>query len=132
MKDIDVVREEMLQKKKWAVIGVTPDKNKFGYKIYKRLKEKGYVAYGINPKYDEVDGEKVYASIKDIPEKVDCVNIVVNPKAALSALDDIKSQDIKYVWFQPGTFDDGVLEKSNELNFDIVYYDCLYIELGRI
>lgn len=132
MKDIDVVREEMLQKKKWAVIGVTPDKNKFGYKIYNRLKEKGYTAYGVNSKYNEIDGEKIYASIKDIPESIDCVNIVVNPKTTLSILDDIKKQNINYVWFQLGTFDEEVLDKANKLNFDIVYYDCLYIELGRI
>lgn len=132
MKDIDIAKQEMLQKKKWAVIGVTPDKEKFGYRIYKRLKERGYIAYGINPKYPEIEGDIVYASIKDIPEKVDCVNIVVNPKITLSVLDEIKAEDINYVWFQPGAFDQNVIDKATEIDLDIVYYDCLYVELGML
>ncbi len=132
MKDVDIVKKEMLQKKKWAVIGVTPDETRYGYKIFKKLKEKGYVAYGVNPKYTEIDGEKIYASIKDLPEKVECVNIIVNPKVALNALKEIVKEEIKYVWFQPGAFDEEVLDKAEENNLDIVYYDCAYVELGKL
>ena len=132
MVEVQKAKEEMLSKKKWAVIGVTPDENKFAYKIFKKLKANGYTAYAINPKYQEVDGDKVYSSIHDLPEEVDCVNIVVNPNISMSALDQINEKSIKYVWFQPGTFDSQVIKKATDMGMNIVYYDCLLVELGRV
>ena len=128
---MNVTIKEMLNKKKWAVIGVTPDVNKFAYKIFKKLGEKGYTVYGINPKYDEVDGQKIYKSIEHLPEKVECINAIVNPKIAINALDEIKKNDINYVWFQPGAFDDEVIEKAENMNMNLVYNHCLLIELNR-
>lgn len=130
MKDIEVIKKEMLDLKKWAVIGLTDDKSKYGYKIFNKLRDKGYTTYGINPKYDEIDGIKVYNAIKDIPEKVDCVSMVVNPKLSSKALDDIAELGIKYVWFQPGTFDENVIDKAKKLELNIVYYECVYVDLG--
>jgi uncharacterized protein len=130
MKDISSVKKEMLDFKRWAVIGFTDDKSKYGYKIFNKLKQKGYTVYGVNPKYDEIDNIKVYNSIKDVPEKVDCISMVVNPKLSSKALDDIAQLGIKYVWFQPGTFDEDVLNKAKTLGLDIVYHECVYVDLG--
>lgn len=43
------LKEKMLQKKVWAVAGVTERKDRYGYKIWKKLKEHDYETYGINP-----------------------------------------------------------------------------------
>ena len=131
MDSVEKVKELMLSKKKWAVIGVTQDKSRYGYKIYNILNEKGYVAYGVNPKYSEVDGDKVYPSIKELPEKVDCVDFLVNPAVTLKLLDDVASIGIRYVWFQPGSFDEYVLDKAESLGLEMVYYDCVYAELMK-
>ncbi len=127
---IELNKQEMLEKKVWAVIGVTPDPEKFGYKIFKKLKEKGYKVYGINPKYNEVEGETIYASVKDLPEKPDCVDMVVNHKLSLPMLDEIKAAGIEYVWFQPGTFDEEVIDKAESYGMKIVYYDCVLVALA--
>lgn len=119
----------MLDKKIWAVVGVTKNKDKFGYKIFKKLKNHGYETFGVNFKYKEVDGEKIYSSLKDIPKKVEVVNIVVPPKVTLKILDEIEELGIKYVWFQPGTFDEAVMEKANKLSFKSLFYDCVYTRL---
>ncbi|SHK37374.1 CoA-binding protein [Tepidibacter formicigenes] len=131
MDKIDAVKKKMLEKKKWVVVGVTEDKTRYGYKIFKKLKETGYTVYGINPKYSEIDGDKIYSSIKEIPEKVECVNMLVNPKISLKILEDIVDEGIKYVWFQPGSFNEETIDKAEELGLNIVFYDCLYVELGR-
>lgn len=122
-------KKEMIEKKIWAVIGVTDDESKFGYKIWKRLKQKGYTVYGINPKYTEINGEKIYKNLFELPEKPEVVNIVVNPKISNIQLDSIKKLDIKYVWFQPGTIDEIVLEKAEKLEFKFIYFECIYAEL---
>lgn len=132
MKDIKVLRDEMVKMKKWALIGATPDHGKFGYKILMLLKEKGYTVYGVNPKYDEIDGVKIYNSLKELPEKVDAVNVIVNPSVALNALDDIVECKIENVWFQPGAYNPEVLNKGKDNELSMVFHECLYVELGKI
>ncbi|MGH4117620.1 CoA-binding protein [Clostridium sp.] len=132
MKDIKILRDEMVKMKKWALIGASPNESKFGYKILMQLKEKGYTVYGINPKYDEINGVKIYHSLKELPEKVDAVNVIVNPTLSLKALDDIMECNIENVWFQPGSYDPQVLNKGKKNELNMVFHECLYVELNKI
>lgn len=132
MKDIKILRDEMVKMKKWALIGASPNESKFGYKILMQLKEKGYTVYGINPKYDEINGVKIYHSVKELPEKVDAVNVIVNPTLSLKALDDIVECKIENVWFQPGSYDPQVLNKGKKNDINMVFHECLYVELNKI
>lgn len=110
--------EKMMKLKTWAVVGATQDVEKFGYKIYKRLKDKGYNVYPISPKYDTIDGDKVYKSLGDLPEKPEVVDFVVNPKVGFKIIEQCHELGIKNVWLQPGTVSEEILEfaKNNEIN----------------
>lgn len=121
--------QEMISLKNWVVIGATDDKSKFGYKILKKLKDKGYNVCGINPKYKEIEGIKIYSNINEIKENIDVANIIVNPNIAITMLDDIKNKGIKNVWFQPGSFNDEVLEKAKSLGINIEASHCAFVEL---
>ncbi len=123
---------EMLKLKRWAVLGATTNTTRFGYKIFKTLEDKGYTVYGISPKYDYIDGIKVYRSIEELPGKVDGVNIIVNPMVALGELPKIKECGIKNLWFQPGSFNEQVIARARELGFNIEVEDCMYVELNRL
>lgn len=129
MEDMIKIKEEMLKKKVWAVSGVTAKKDKFGYKIWKILKEHNYETYGVNPNYEEIEGDKIYYSIKELPIKIDVLDMVVPPRIAISTLDEAKEAGIEYIWFQPGTYNDEVLAKAKELDFKILYDDCVYATL---
>lgn len=122
-------KKDMLDKKVWAVLGVSPNKGKFGYKIYKKLKDNNYKVYPINPKYDEIEGDKCYKSIEDLPETPDVLDFVVPPQVSLNALDEVKEKGIKNVWFQPGTSDKNVIEKAKKNDFNIVE-DCVLVALS--
>lgn len=130
MDNMEQVKKEMLSKKVWAVIGATPNTEKFGYKIYKKLKNHGYTVYGVNRKGDDLEGDKLYASLKDLPEKPECIDIVVNPKISKIVLEEIKELGIKYVWFQPGTFDEEVINTAKEAGLNVVYNDCVLVALS--
>jgi len=123
------VKEEMLQKKLWVVAGVTAKKDRYGYKIWKKLKEHGYETYGVNPNYDNIEGEKIYPTLKDLPKKVDVLDMVVSPKIAIKTLEEAKEANIEYIWFQPGSYNDEVIEKAKELGLKILYNDCVYARL---
>lgn len=130
MNVIEENKKEMLKGKTWAVVGATPDIEKFGYKIFKKLKAFDYEVYGINPKYDALEGEKLYDSLKELPIKPQCIDVVVNPRLTLPLLDEIKELGIEYVWFQPGTFDEEVIKRAEEYGLKIVYHDCVLVALG--
>lgn len=125
-------KDEMLSKKKWVVYGISPDNSKFGYKIPERMLAHGYEVYGVNPKYkgDKIAGVDVYGSISEIENEIDCIDIVVNPKIAMGVLDEAKENNIENIWFQPGTWDENVLNKAEDLDLKVVYDDCVYAILG--
>ncbi|NMB08765.1 MAG: CoA-binding protein [Tissierellia bacterium] len=125
-------KEEMLNKKTWAVVGATANKDKYGYKIWKKLKEHNYEVYGVNPNYEEIEGDKIYSSLKDLPKKVDVIDLVVPPKISNNVLDQAKELDIEYIWFQPETFDDNIIEKAENLGFKILYNDCVLATLIKL
>lgn len=131
MEDMVKVKEEMLEKKVWVVVGVTGKKDRFGYKIWKTLKEFDYETYGVSPNYEELEGDIIYPSLKDLPKKIDVLDMVVSPKIAINVLDEAKEAGIEYIWFQPGTYNDDVIAKAKEMEFKILYDDCVYATLKK-
>lgn len=130
MDNKEQIKNDMLSKKVWAVIGATPNSEKFGYKIYKKLKNHEYTVYGVNRKGEDIEGDKLYTSLKDLPEKPECIDMVVNPKISKLLIPEIKELGIKYVWFQPGTFNDDVINTAKEAGLNIVYNDCVLVALS--
>lgn len=98
---MSVVRE-MLEKKVWAVVGVSEDRSKFGYKVYKRLQDAGYTVYAVNPRLPSLDGEPVYPDLASLPEVPDVVNCVVPPAVTAGIVPQCAEKGIKYLWMQPG------------------------------
>lgn len=131
--EVNEMMKTMLDKKKWAIYGVSPDESKFGYKIPLRMIEHGYEVIGVNKKYagEEIGGMKVVSSLSELPNGVDCVDVIVNPKISLSVIEEAKKAGIEYLWFQPGTWDDQVLEKANEYGLTCVHDACVYAILGK-
>jgi predicted CoA-binding protein len=119
----------MLDLKTWAVVGATEHRDKFGYKIMKALKDKGYDVIPVNPGYETVMDIKCYKTVFDIPYNVDCVDVVVSPQRALNVIDECLEKGIKYIWFQPGTYDDQVIEKALTSGLLTVYDHCVLVEL---
>lgn len=120
------VKQEMLDKKIWVVVGVTDKTDRFGYKIWKKLKEHGYTAYGVHPKLDELEGEKIYRSLAELPELPEVLNMVVGPKIAMGVLDQAKELGIEYIFFQPGSYDEEVIEHTRALGLKYLDGDCIH------
>lgn len=122
---------EMLEQKKWAVVGASRNKEKFGYKIYKLLKERGYDAVPINPVYKDVDGDLTKSDLLSLDENVDCISVVVSPKRAKKVVKDAIETGIENIWFQPGTYNAEIIELAKKGNLNVVYDNCVLVELGK-
>ena len=126
------IKQEMLDLKKWAVVGVSAKKDKWGYKIWKILKDHGYETYGVNPNYEEIEGEKIYKSLADLPVKVDVIDVVVPKNLTMVSLEEAKELGIEYIFLQPGTYDDKVVDKAEELDLKYLVSDCIYATLKKM
>ena len=91
-----------------ALIGASNDRNKYGNKIYRDLRNKGYNVTPLNPKEKTIEDDKAYTSIEEMEELPDIANFVVPPPVALKIAQHIVKLGIKHLWFQPGS-------ESNEL-----------------
>lgn len=111
----------------YAVIGVSENKEKFGYKIYKRLKEREYHVYGVSPIYQSVANDKLYPNLESIPAPIDVVVFVVSPKHVKYYVDEMRNIGIGYAWMQPGTYTDETIEYIESHGIKVIK-DCILIQ----
>lgn len=122
--------KEMLEYKRWAVVGATQNTEAFGYKMFKTLEKNGYKVYPVTPKYDDIDGIKTYKSIKDIQDTIDVVGFIVNPKVGMTLIEDVIDLGINNIWMQPGTRDTKIVKRAVDNNINVVL-SCVMVELGE-
>lgn len=123
------IKEAMLEKKIWAVIGANDNPDKFGNIIYRRLKAEGYVTYPVNPLYDEIEGDKCYPDLKSLPQKPEVLDMVVSPKRGKAFIEEAAELGIKYIWLQPGTYDQVLLALIKDKQLTAIQ-SCVLVALG--
>lgn len=116
----EVLMEKMLQKNVWAVVGANRNPEKFGHKIYRKLKEKGYRVYAINPTIEAIESDKCYKDLSSLPEMPDVIDMVVNPEKGKPIIEEAARLGIKNIWLQPGTYDDDLMNLIRERGLNAV------------
>jgi len=112
-----------------AVIGASSDRQKFGNKALRAFRDKGYTVIPINPREPEVEGEKTYASVLDVPGDVDMATFYVAPAVGLKILEDVVKKGIPEVWFNPGADGPEVVERAKALGLKTVIA-CSILGIG--
>ena len=111
----------------FAVIGVTNNHEKYGYKIYQRLKQLNKTVYGISPIYKDIEGAITYPSLSAINKKIDVAVFVVNPKFGIEYIKECQKLMINHIWLQPGTYDDALISLLKDSNINY-YLNCVLVE----
>ena len=92
-----------LAKKRVAVTGVSRDPGGHGSNVvYRRLRERGYDVFAVNPNADEVEGDHCYDDLRSIPGGVDAVVIGTRPEHALATVQECAELGIGQVWMHRG------------------------------
>ena len=115
-----------------AVVGISKKPERDSYKVAKYLKEHGYKIIPVNPRYDEVLGEKCYPDLKSIPEKIDIVDIFRKPDAIPPIVDEAIEVGAKAVWMQLGLAHNEAAEKARKAGLQVVMSKCIKIEHGKL
>ncbi len=123
--------DRMLQAKSWAIIGASNDKQKYGYKIYKCLLDRGIDVYAVNPGISELLGRRCYASIKDLPIKPEAADFVVPPRIGEQVIRECAEVGIKNIWLQPGAHSDEIVHIAQQLELNVVHHACIMVELNK-
>ncbi len=110
-----------------AVVGATDHPAKYGGRIYRDLKSKGYRVVPINPGRATVDGDTAFGSVGELPDPPDIINVVIPPSRTLLLLDQIAAMDDVAVWIQPGAADDAVRKRVSELGLSVLIDACIMI-----
>src|ERR1044072_3333188 len=99
MATIKEAAEDFLANKRIAVTGVSRDPKTYGANVvYRRLRERGYNVFAVNPNATEVEGDKAYESLTSIPGGVDAVVIGTRPDRADATMNEWADLGIKQVW----------------------------------
>ncbi|HVY60604.1 MAG TPA: CoA-binding protein [Planctomycetota bacterium] len=123
--------KDFLAGKTIALVGATDKREKWGYKIWKHLRAKGYEVLPVNPTVAAIDGQKTYPSLRDLPKKPDGVNLVVPPSVSEQACRAAKELGLARVWMQPGAESDEAIEWCDANGLECIHHKCILVETGE-
>src|SRR5271156_6528714 len=117
-----------------AMVGASSNWNRPSYFVMKYLQNKGYRVIPVNPGIagQTLLGEKVYASLRDIPEPVDMVDMFRAAREAPAVVGDAIAIGAKVVWMQLGIRNDDAAAKAEAAGIEVVMNRCPKIEFGRL
>ncbi len=117
-----------------ALVGASGNWNRPSYFVMKYLQEKGYRVIPVNPGLagKDLQGEHVYASLRDIPEKVDMIDVFRAAEAAPGIVDDAIAIGAKVVWMQLGIRNDAAAATAEAAGIEVIMNRCPKIEFGRL
>ncbi|MEP6896853.1 MAG: CoA-binding protein [Chloroflexota bacterium] len=122
----DKEMKEILQSAKTiASVGLSSSDEKESYWIVSYLKEQGYHIIPVNPKATEILGEKVYASLSDIPDQVDVVQVFRKSEDVPPVVDEAIKIGAKVVWMQEGIVNEAAAQKAREASLLVVMDACM-------
>jgi uncharacterized protein len=103
MQDINEAASEFLAKKRVAVTGVSRTPKSHGSNnVYRRLRDRGYDVFAVNPNADEVEGDRCYKDLTSIPGGVEAVVIGTRPEIAEDTMRECAELGIEHVWMHWG------------------------------
>jgi hypothetical protein len=102
-----------------AMVGLSPDESKASNRVAQYLISKGYRVIPVNPGYNEILGEKSYKSLKDIPEKIDIVDVFMRADRLLPVAEEAVAIRPRAIWLQLGIVNEDArrLVEENGISF---------------
>jgi len=128
------LREILQQSHVIAIVGESNDHYYTSYQVAHYLKEKGYTVYPVNPTIDNVDGDPSYASLQDVPEPIDVVDVFRHPEALGAIVDAAIAVGAKTLWTQIDvvSIDDKPEQKAVDAGLHVVSNRCMRTEHERL
>jgi uncharacterized protein len=130
----DYLRDILTAARTIAVVGASPRHGRPSHRVMAYLQRHGYRAIPVNPAAAgaEINGEKCYAALADIPEPVDMVDIFRRSELAGAAADEAIAIGARLVWMQLGVVDATAAARAEAAGLKVVMNRCPAIEIPRL
>jgi predicted CoA-binding protein len=128
----DVIRAVLATPRTVAVVGCSPNPERDSHRIAKLLQARGHRVIPVNPGERSILGETCYANLRDIPERVDMVDIFRRSDQVAPIVDEAIEVGAKVVWMQLGVIDERAAVAAQEAGLTVVMDRCPAIEYRRL
>jgi len=128
----DDIRFALEETRTWAVVGCSPDPGRDSHRIAALLQRRGFRVIPVNPAEDEILGERCFASVRDVGEPVDVVDVFRRSEAAGDHVDEAIEIGARAVWLQLGVIDEAAAARARAAGLRVVMDRCPAIELPKL
>lgn len=124
----EVISNILDEAKTIAVVGISSDPSRPSYSVSRYMQVNGYRIIPVNPNETSVLGEKAYASLDDISEKIDLVDIFRRSDEAGHHVDEAIRIGARGVWLQEGVIDEAAARRALDAGLQVVMDRCILKE----
>ena len=125
--DIDAI----LNMRRIAVVGLSSDQWRPSHGVAQYLQRAGYEIIPVNPNEVEVLGQKAYASLLDLPEPPEVVDIFRRPEYVEDIVEQAIQVGAKGIWIQSGIINHAAARRASEAGLHVVMDRCMMVEHRR-
>ncbi len=115
-----------------AVVGLSPKESRDSNRVARYLMGRGYEIVPVNPGQRVILGKPCFASLKDIPVKVDMADLFLNPTRVPPVVDEAIEIGVRVIWMQLGVVENESAEKARGAGIQVVMDRCVMRELQRM
>ena len=128
MTEQDHIAELLKRAKTIAVIGLSDNPMRPSYDVSQYMQQHGYRIIPVNPGVPKALGEKSYASLAEISEKIDIVNVFRRPAYVPEIVDEVIRLKLPALWLQEGVVHEQAAEKARQAGVFVVMDRCILKE----
>ncbi|MBO9598887.1 MAG: CoA-binding protein [Cohnella sp.] len=111
-----------------AVVGLSDDPSKTSHMVSEAMQLKGYRIIPVNPNATTILGEKCYASLAEVPDPIDIVNVFRRPEHTPQVAKDAVAAGAKVLWLQLGIANDETAAIAEEGGLTVIMDRCIKVE----
>ena len=128
----DVIRD-FLAGQRFAVVGASNDRRKFGNKVLRCYWNHGKEAVPVNPRGGTIEGAESYARLADLTSEVHGVSIITPPEVSEKIVEEAHAMGLSRLWFQPGAESRAAIDKARDYGMTVIAGGpCVLVELPRL
>jgi predicted CoA-binding protein len=110
-----------------AVAGASRDTKKFGYAVYRELKDKGHTVYPVNPNAESIDGDPCFHTLAGLPSVPDGLVIVTASAQTEQLVREAAQAGIRHIWLQQGAESAAALKACQDNGISVVSGECIFM-----
>jgi predicted CoA-binding protein len=122
------IKQILTDTKVIAVVGLSDNPDRISYMVSQAMQDKGYRIIPVNPNAEQILGEKSYASLEDIPDSIDIVNVFRRSEHIVPIAEEAVKIKAKVLWLQQGIYNEAAAQIAENHGIEVIMDRCIKVE----